>query len=157
MTHLSGLHEDARRRFDDLGRDLLGRVTTFREAPRQLSPGFSPDVFTSPPITDQDIVGDVHLGWQNRHGKPTGVAVAEVGGERTGLIGDGYVKLESLARAMAKVRPFASTASVEFLRTQIFEWVKEHHRGRGSVGCVDFVLDALLLIRLFQQTAIYCG
>ena len=34
MSHLSNqLHEDARRRFEELGRSLLGRVATFRDPP----------------------------------------------------------------------------------------------------------------------------
>ena len=85
----------------------------------------------------------MHLGWRDRQGKPTGVAVAEPGGLRTGLIGPDYEKLEALALSMAKVRPFKSTASVEFLGAQIFEWVKDRHRGRSSLGCVDYILGAL--------------
>ena len=44
---------------------------------------------------------------------------------------------------MAKVQPFHLTASIEFLRSQIFEWIKERHRGHGSAGCVDYVLRVL--------------
>ena len=144
MSHLSNqLHEDARRRFDELGRSLLGRVVTFRDPPSRERPAFSPNVLTGPTLTDADIDGDVHLGWRDRQGKPTGVAVAEAGGLRTGLIGPGYEKLDALVAAMARVRPFKSTASVEFLRTQLFEWVKERHRGQGSAGCVDYLLRAL--------------
>ena len=144
MSHLSDqLHEDARRRFEELGRDLLGRVLTFREPPSRKRPAFSPNVFTGPPLTDADIDGDVHLGWQDRDGKPTGIAVAEVGGSRTGLIGTGYEKLEALALSMARVRPFKFTASLKFLRSQIFEWVKARHRGQDSAGCVDYLLQAL--------------
>ncbi len=62
---------------------------------------------------------------------------------RTGLIGPGYEKLEALALSIAKVRPFKLTASLEFLRSQIFEWVKDRHRGQGSAGCVDYLLGAL--------------
>ena len=104
---------------------------------------FSPNTFTELTITGADIVGDLHLGWQDHDGKPTGIAVGGVGGSRTGLIGPDYAKLEALAVAMAKVQPFKSTASVQFLRTQIFEWIKERHRGQSSAGCVDFVLRAL--------------
>ena len=144
MGHLSDqLHEDARRRFEELGRSLLGRVATFRDPPSRERSGFSPNVFPGPTLTEADIDGDVHLGWQDRHGRPTGIAVAEPGGLRTGLIGPDYEKLENLASSMARVRPFQSTASVEFLRKQIFEWVKERHRGQGSAGCVDYVLRAL--------------
>ena len=143
MSHLSNqLHEDARRRFEELGRSLLGRVATFRDPPSQARPAFSPNVFTGPQLTDADIDGDVHLGWRDRQGKPTGIAVAEAGGLRTGLIGPDYEKLEALALSMARVRPFKSTASVEFMRTQLFEWVKERHRGEGSAGCVDYLLRA---------------
>ncbi len=144
MGHLSEqLHADARRRFEELGRSLLGRVATFRDAPSRERPSFTPNVFTGPTLTDADIDGDVHLGWRDRHGRPTGIAVAEPGGLRTGLIGPDYEKLEALALSMARVRPFQSTASVEFLRTQIFEWVMERHRGQGSTGCVDYLLQAL--------------
>ena len=137
------LHEDARQRFEELGQDLLRRILTFREPPSRERPTFSPDVFTGPPLTDADIDGDVHLRWKDRDGKPTGIAVAEAGGARTGLIGPGYEKLEALALSMARVRPFKLTASLEFLRSQIFQWVKERHRGQGSAGCVDCVLRAL--------------
>ena len=144
MSHLSNqLNEDARRRFEELGQDLLGRVVTFRDPPSRDRPVFSPNIFTGPPLTDADIDGDVHLGWQDRHGKPTGIAVAEAGGLRTGLLGPGYAKLEALALSMARVRPFKLTASLEFLRTQIFEWVKERHRGQGSAACVDYLLRGL--------------
>ena len=44
---------------------------------------------------------------------------------------------------MARVRPFKSTASLEFLRTQLFEWALERHRDQGSAGCVDYVLRSL--------------
>ena len=144
MSHLSNqLHEDARRRFEELGRSLLGRVVTFRGPPSRARPAFSPNVFTGPQLTDADIDGDVHLVLQDRQRKPTGIAVVEAGGLRTGLIGPDYEKLEALALSMARVRPFKSTASVEFLRTQLFEWVMERHRGEGSAGCVDYLLRAL--------------
>ena len=67
----------------------------------------------------------------------------EGGGLCTGLIGTDYAKLEALALSMAKVQPFHLTASIEFLRSQIFEWIKERHRGHGSAGCVDYVLRVL--------------
>ena len=144
MSYLSKqLHEDARRRFEELGRSLLERVSTFRDPPTRKRPVFSPSVFTRTTLTDRDIQGDVHLGWQDGHGNPTGIAVAEVGGFRTGLIGPDYEKLERLALSMARVRPFNTTASVKFLRTQIFEWVKERRRGQSSAGCVDYILRGL--------------
>ena len=144
MSQLSDeLHEDARRRFEELGRDLLGRVVTFRDPPPRKRSDFSPNVFAGPTLTGADIKGDIHLGWEDCQGKPTGIAVAEAEGLRTGLIGPGYEKLEALALSLARVRRFKSTASVEFLRTQIFEWVKKRHRGQGSAGCVDYLLRAL--------------
>ena len=144
MSHLSNqLHEGARRRFEDLGRILLGRVATFRDLPAQVRPDFLPNVFTGRPVTDADIVGDVHIGYQNSHGELIGIAVAEVGGSRTGLIGPDYAKLEDLALSMAKVQPFQLTASIKFLQRQIFEWMLERHRGHGSVRCVDYVLRVL--------------
>ena len=85
----------------------------------------------------------MHLEWQDRDGKPIGIAVAEVGGVRTGLIGPDYEKLEGLALSMARARPFNTTASVKFLRTQIFEWVKERRRGQASAGFVDHILRGL--------------
>ena len=143
MSHLSTqLHEDAKKRFEELGRTLLARVVTFRDPPSRERPRFSPNVFPGPTLTEADIEGDVHLGWRDCQGKPTGVAVAEPGGLHTGLIGPDYEKLEALALSMAKVRPFKSTASVEFLGAQIFEWVKDRHRGRSSLGCVDYILGA---------------
>ena len=69
MSQLSDqLHEDARKRLEELGQDLLGRVVTFRDPPSRDRPVFSPNIFTGPPLTDADIDGDVHLGWQDRHG-----------------------------------------------------------------------------------------
>ena len=146
MSHLSNqLHEDARKRFDDLGLRLLSRVTTFRDTRSQARPDFSPDTFDDGPFTDANctIVGDVHLKWQDSYGKLTGIAFREGGGSLTGLIGPDYAKLEALALSMAKVQRFHLTASIEFLRSQIFEWIKERHRGHGSVGCVDYVLRVL--------------
>ena len=145
MSHLSKqLHDGARRRFEDLGQILLGRVTTFRDPPAQARPDFLPNIFTDRPITDADIVDDLHLSWRNRDdGKLTGIAVAEIGGSRTGLIGPDAAELETLALSMAKVQPFKSTASIEFLRKQIFEWILERYRGHGSGACVDYVLRVL--------------
>ena len=140
---LNGLHNDARERFDEQAVDLLKCVITFREQPRGPRSGFEPDIFKASTLTDQDIVGDVYIGWQNRSGEPIGIAVAQVGGTRRGFIGEGFRKLEILARAMAKVAPFTSTASIEFLQTQIFEWVKVTTGAQPAVGCVDFVLGAL--------------
>ena len=144
MTRLSNqLHEDGRRRFESLGRSLLNQVMTFRNRPVGERALFSPNRFTSATITEEDIVGDLEVSWHDGEGRPTGVAVAEKGGLHTGLLGPAYGKLESLAVSMARVQPFQSTASVEFLRTQIFEWIKERHRRHSSVGCVDYVLRAL--------------
>ena len=143
MSHLSNqLHEDARRRFDDLGMSLLGRVATFRDTPAQARPHFSPDVFTDVTLTDANsaIVGDVDRRWKNSYGKLTGIAFPDGGGLHTGLIGPDYEELEALALSMAKVKPFHATASIQFLQSQIFEWIKERHRGHGSAGCVDHVL-----------------
>ena len=40
---------------------------------------------------------------------------------------------------MAKVQPIKSTASIEFLRKQIFEWILERSSWPdGSGGCVDY-------------------
>ena len=137
------LHEDARTRFEELGWSLLGSVTTFPAPPTQPRPNFSPNIFTPGRITDADIVGDVHLGWEDSDGKKLGIALAQEGGLRTGLVGPAYEKLEALARSMRKVQPFKSTASMEFLRGQIFEWIKDRHRGHGSAGCVNYVVQAL--------------
>ncbi len=144
MSDLSDqLHEDARRRFEELGRDLLACVATFPALPRPARLGFSPNTFTDQEITDADVVGDLRVAWRNSEGKQTGVGVAEDGGLRTGLIGPHYQKLEAFALSMAKVRPFKSTASVKFLRAQLFEWALECYRGHGSARCVDYVLRAL--------------
>ena len=144
MSHLSNqLHEDARRRFDDLGLSLLSRVTTFRDNPPQARPDFSPDVFNGETLTDAGfaIVG-VHHKWKNtKTGKLTAIAFTDGEGSLIGLIGPDYAELEALARLMANARPFRLTASVEFLRSQIFEWVKERHRGHVSSGCVDYGLS----------------
>ena len=146
MSHLSNqLHEGARKRFDDLGLRLLSRVTMFRDNPARPRPDFSPDVFNGETLTDADftIVG-VHHKWKNtKTGKLTAIAFTDGEGSFIGLIGPNYAELEALARLMAKARPFHLTASVEFLRSQIFEWVKERHRGYVSSGCVDHVLRAL--------------
>ena len=158
MSHLSNqLHEDARKRFDDLGLRLLSRVTTFRDNPARPRPDFSPDVFNGETLTDADfaIVG-VRRKWKNtKTGKLTGIAFTDSTSARAakrsstgedsfvGLIGPNYEELEALARLMADARPFHLAASVEFLRSQIFEWVQEHHRGHVSSGCVDYVLRAL--------------
>lgn len=144
MSHLSNqLHKNAKRRFDDLGQSLLRRVTRVRNPSAPAPSSFSPNVFTTRTITDSDIIGDIQLGWQNYHGELTGIAVAEAGGSLTGLVGPDYSELEALAVAMAKTEPFRSTASVQFLRTQIVEWTKERYRGQSSSGCADFVLRAL--------------
>ena len=137
------LHENARTRFDELGRGLLDSVTTFLAPPTQPRSNFSPNIFTPTRLTDADIVGDVHLGWEDSAGKQVGIALAQKGGLRTGLVGPAYEKLEALALSMRKVEPFKSTASIEFLRGQIFEWIKSRHRGHGSAGCVTHVLQAL--------------
>lgn len=142
-SRLGGLHDDARRRFEELGADLLKSVVSFREPPRPKHRGFEPDVVKARPLTDAGIVGDLHIGWKGKDGAQTGIAVAEVGGLRTGLVGDGYKALVGLARAMAKVKPFAATASVAFLQEQIFEWIKASRRGTNPPSCVDFVLSAL--------------
>ena len=144
MSDLSKhLHLDARRRFEELGRSLLARVATFRSPPARARSGFSPNTFTDQEITEADIVGDLRVVWRDREGKPTGVAVAEAGGWRTGLIESDYEELEALALSMARVHPFKTTASVEFLREQLFEWALARHRGQDSAGCMDHVLQAL--------------
>ena len=137
------LHENARTRFDELGRSLLDSVTTFQAPPTQPGSNFSPNTFTSTRLTDADIAGDVHIGWEDSAGKQVGIALAQKGGLRTGLVGSAYEKLEALALSMRKVEPFKSTASMEFLRGQIFEWINDRHRGHGSAGCVTHVLQAL--------------
>ncbi len=146
MSHLSNqLHEGARKRFDDLGLRLLSRVTTFRGNPARPRPDFSPDVFNGETLTDADFaIVAVHHKWKNtKTGKLTAIAFTDGEGSLIGLIGPDYAELEALARSMANARPFRLTASVEFLRSQIFEWVKERHRGHVSSGCVDYVLRAL--------------
>ena len=94
------LHEDARRRFEELGRSLLARVATFRGLPAPARPS----LVASAVLVTGSVVSTNHS---------------------------------------ARVRPFKSTASVEFLRTQLFEWAMECHRGQGSGRCVDYVLRAL--------------
>ena len=144
MNGLSNqLHEDARRRFEDLGRSLLGRVRTFRQPSKEKPSRFSPDSFTEVTLTGREILGDLHVFWTDHDGRRIGIAVAEAGGARTGLIGPDYKELEALAVAMSQVQPFRSTASVEFLLTEIFEWTKKRHRRQSSEACVDFVLRAL--------------
>lgn len=136
------LHPDARARFDELGRELLAAVTVFDQAP-QRPEGFSPKVVKRAPLTDRDIVGDVLLRWHDADGTASGIGVAEIGGARTALIGEGYGKLETLSQAMARVQPLSERASVEFLLTETFKWARLRHLGKSSVECVDFVLRAL--------------
>ncbi|HWB16336.1 MAG TPA: hypothetical protein VG538_08005 [Vicinamibacterales bacterium] len=143
LPQLDGLHDDAKRRFDEQGIELLRHVMVFREPERQPSADFKPNIFHARAVTDQDIVGDVHLGWQNRDGDPIGLAVAEVGGTRKGFVGEGFKKLEILARSMGKARPFASIASIEFLQAQIFEWAKTNSHAQPAIGCSDFILKSL--------------
>ena len=137
------LHPDAKTRFDNLARALLDLVTTFRGSARSAGSGFSPKTFTQHRLADADIVGDIQCRYEDRDGKETGIAVAQAGGLRTGLIDSGYKKLEALAAAMARTQPFKSTASQAFLTDQLFDWVIHKRRGHDSAGCVDFVLDAL--------------
>ena len=145
MSDLSErLHQNARETFEDRGRGLLDHVVRFQDSNAQGTPGFSPNVFTHETITAADVADlQLTLSWQDSNGKQTGIAVAEPGGRRRGLIGAGYAELQALALSMAGTRPFKSTASLEFLRDQIFRWAIERDRGRGSEGCVDHVLRAL--------------
>ncbi len=146
MSDLSvQLHEDARQSFEDQARRLLGHVVRFRDSRDRPKPAYSPDVFTAGPITAADIVGDpqLTLHWEDPDGKPTGIAVAEVGGLRRGLLGVGYADFETLVSAMARKRPFQSMASNQFLRDRLFAWVLERDRGQSSTAWIDFVLHAL--------------
>ena len=158
MPDLSNqLHGDARKRFDDLGLKLLSRVTTFQDNPALARPDFSPDLFKGETLTDANFaIVSVHRKWKNtKTGKLTAIAFTDLTsasaakrsstgeGSFVGLLGPNYEELEALARLMADARPFHLTASVEFLRSQIFEWIQEHHRGHVSSGCVDYVLRAL--------------
>src|SRR5262245_36738358 len=117
----SSLHPDAHARFAEMGRELLEAVTIFHEE-RQRAVGLSPNVVRPPPLTDRDVVADVLIRWHNADGTPKGIGVAEMGGARTALIGEGYRKLEGLSQAMARVRPLSRRASVEFLLTEAFKW-----------------------------------
>ena len=137
------LHPDAKTRFNNLARALLDLVTTFRDSARSAGSGFSPKTFAQHRLTDADIAGDIQCRYEDRDGKQTGIAVAEAGGLRTGLIDSGYEKLEALAAAMARTQPFKSTASQAFLTDQLFDWVIRKRRGHDSAECVDVVLDAL--------------
>ena len=139
-------HQSARETFEDRARGLLAHVVTFQQGSARATPGFSPNVFTHGPITAADVADvQLTLSWQDSNGKQTGIGVAESGGRCRGLIGTGYAELKALALSMAGTRPFKSTASLEFLRDQIFRWAIERARGEGSEGCVDHVLRALNL------------
>jgi Apea-like HEPN len=141
VIELNGLHESARRRFEEQAHELRALTVRFREPSKKEPYGFRPNVYTGPPVTDENLVGDPIIRYRNPDGARIGLAVAEVGGTRYGLIGTGYEKLQSLVRAMAKVRPFVSTASASFLEDRIFEWVTSGVRQHPN--CVDFVLSAL--------------
>jgi hypothetical protein len=140
---MQDLHPEARRRFDELGDDLLGGIVTFREPGPRPKPAFVPDLFQSHTVTDDNVIGDVILGYAAHDGKSTGKVVAREQGLRVGFVGPGYAKLESLAKAMRKTEPFASMAGLAFLIDHLFAWGLYRHDNRGTTGVVDFVMAAL--------------
>jgi hypothetical protein len=144
---MTDVHPEARRRFEELGAELVRSIIRLREpvTPPPMKPRFEPDVVKRPPVTDKDIIGDVVLGYAGRDGQSIGKMIVRKDGERVGFMGPGYERLVALGNAMARTQPFGSLASQDFLTEQIFAWATgapaTPDRGGGSL--VDFVLNAL--------------
>lgn len=143
MTQLNGLHDEAKKRFEEQATDLLRSFVTFVEPQHPSPTDFTPDIFKSRTITEKDVIGDIQVSWLNGQDELRALTVAEREGQRTGFTEEGVRRLQDLARAMAKVKPFTKTASLEFLQAQIFEWARERRRHRCGTRCVDFVLGQL--------------
>jgi hypothetical protein len=89
---------DQVQRFEELAQELRTFVIRFREPARAESDECVPNVYKSPPLTEQDLAGDPIIRYHGTDGACIGMAVAEVGGTRYGLarrqllspVGDNY-------------------------------------------------------------------
>jgi hypothetical protein len=142
LIALNNVHEDARRRFDELADELRAAVTTFREPPKSDPPGFSPPVHMGPSLTEENLVGEPVIHYRDAVGARVGVARAEVGGTRKGLIGAGYEKFLRLVSAVARTRPFSTAASTSFLEDRIFEWATGPAQ-QSEAAFTDYVFEEL--------------
>jgi hypothetical protein len=138
------IHPDARSRFDELGVQLVRSIVALpKSVGNSAPPRFKPDTVTSQTVTEDDIIGDVHLGFGNAAGEPTGQAFVREDGCRVGLFGDGYRALVDLAQGMQRVCPFNGLATRSFLEEELFSWVKATVRSETTSTPVDWLLDRL--------------
>jgi len=146
------LHDEARRRFNVLGAELLTRVIALPA--RGLKGGdssFKPDTFSSLVVTEDVIDPDMEISTEDISGKPTTLAFLDANGARVGLYGEGLDALLQLATAMHRVSPFRDIATEEDLRKKSFMWLKATSRGDTSGPLVDWVLQQLdLTVRQYE-------
>jgi hypothetical protein len=141
--HVDPVHPDAVVRFNELGARLVSAITEVPAEPQRRSDTFTPDRYHSFRLTEEDLIEDPQVGWLDDRGDMNGIAVAKIGGMRVGLVGDAYIQLQQLARAMAKARPFSEYASVEFLEQQLFAWATACRNDGAAPQCTEFILAAL--------------
>lgn len=121
-------HEDAAKRFDERGVDLIAAVTT-EPAPE---PPRDPARYRAP-VSSADV-GPVTPDWIERP-DPTGEYAALTvtrNGQPVGILRDNHLKLEALAQTIQRSSGVKWVASFEFIKTQTFEWLIDRHEGKTA-------------------------
>lgn len=134
------LHPGAAKRFDELGKQLLIKITP---EPRlsKLQETFRPDIHPVMHIPEQDIIGDIGVRQSIVDG--TGEEVGRFFGNtipKIGLIGDGFRALKDLAERFQRHGDLGAVASFEFIRDAVFEWVDSSHRCQPLGTLSEYIL-----------------
>lgn len=134
------LYPDAVRNFNDRANNLLSKIGPI---PTKLLCGigssFRPDSFVSGYIKENDIIGEMKLSIVDHIGKEC-AKIFKHNGKEIGLHSDNYKELVKLAKEIQRAETFYKTVSVTFVKTLLFEWMKEKYENKTTLLMTEFLI-----------------
>lgn len=133
------LHEQAAARFNELARELLGKVRAF--APPEPRRSATTSIHPVAQLSEKDVIG--LLDWKQRSvngfGEETG-RYWEAASGRIGYEADEYAAAKDLVKRLEQATPLKNRVSNRFLLDKLFVWLQETLDSKRTDPFIDFIV-----------------